>query len=149
MIKTLRCFHHCLLLQLGHSHSLRLFSIFLNFFCYFYLVLLNRAPTSTQPHPPPPGSIHLYQLHPPPPSSILLHQAPSTSTKLHPPPPSSIYLHPAPSTSSKLHPPPPSSIQLHPASSTSTQLHPAPPSFTQLHSSPPSSMLAYMVSQRC
>ena len=39
-------------------------------------VLLNRAPTSTQLHPPPPSFIHL-------------HPAPSASTQLHPPPPSS------------------------------------------------------------
>ena len=44
-------------------------------------VLLNRAPTSTQLHPPPPNSI---QLHPPPPSSF---QPPHSSFQ---PPPSSL-----------------------------------------------------------
>ena len=44
--------------------------------CFFYWVLLNRAPSSTQLHPPTP---HSTQLHPPPPSSFQ-------------PPPSSIHL---------------------------------------------------------
>ena len=39
-------------------------------------VLLNRAPTSTQLHPPPPSSIHLHLAH------FNLHPAPSTSTQL-------------------------------------------------------------------
>ena len=50
---------------------------------FFKWVLLNRAPSSTQLHPPPLGST---QLHPPPRSST---QLISTSTQLHPHPPSS------------------------------------------------------------
>ena len=58
-------------------------------------ILLNRAPTSTQLHLPPPSTIHL-------------HPAPSTSTQLHPAPSISTQLI---STSTQLHPPPPSSFQ--------------------------------------
>ena len=38
--------------------------------------ILNRAPTSTQLHPPPSSSIHLYAAH------LNLHAAPSTFTHL-------------------------------------------------------------------
>ena len=47
--------------------------------CVLQWVLLNRPPSSTRLHPPPPSSIHLHpahsSLHPAPPSSIRLHPA--------------------------------------------------------------------------
>ena len=52
------------------------YSVFL-FSLITFRVLLNRAPTSTQLHPPPPSST---QLHLPPPSSF---QPPPSSTHLH------------------------------------------------------------------
>ena len=52
-------------------------------------VLLNRAPSSTQLHPPLSSSFQ------PPLSSIQLHPA-QTSTQLHPTPPSSFQLPPSP-----------------------------------------------------
>ena len=73
-------------------------------YMYFQRVLLNRAPSSTQLHPPPPSSFQ------PPPSSTHLHPA---HFNLHPAPFTSTQLI---STSTQLHPPPPSSFQPPPSS---------------------------------